>query len=73
MLDKVQKHEVISKESFKTLKRRGLVEGRYPNIYVSFKVAEIVGQKAAYVRNKGLDDDIVETCGKNRYARWRLK
>lgn len=58
LLDKVQKHEVISKENFKNLKKRGLVEGRYPNIFVSFKVADIVGQKAVYVRNKGLDDDI---------------
>ncbi|MDO5147164.1 MAG: putative DNA binding domain-containing protein [Eubacteriales bacterium] len=58
LLDKVQKQEVISKESFKELKKKGLVEGRYPNIFVSFKVADIVGQKAAYVRNKGLDDDI---------------
>ena len=58
LLDKVQKHEVVSKESFKQLKKQGLVEGRYPNVFVSFKVADIVGQKAAYVRNKGLDDDI---------------
>lgn len=58
LLDQVQKHEVVSKESFKQLKRQGLVEGRYPNIFVSYKVADIVGQKAAYVRNKGLDDDI---------------
>jgi ATP-dependent DNA helicase RecG len=58
LLDQVQKQEVISKESFKQLKKQGLVEGRYPNIFVSFKVADIVGQKAAYVRNKGLDDDI---------------
>lgn len=58
LLDQVQKQEVISKESFKELKKRGLVEGHYPNIFVSFKVADIVGQKAAYVRNKGLDDDI---------------
>ena len=58
LLDQVQKQEVISKESFKTLKKRGLIEGRYPNVFVSFKVADIVGQKAAYVRNKGLDDDI---------------
>lgn len=58
LLDKVQKQEVISKESFKLLKRQGLVEGRYPNIFVSFKVADIVGQKAAYIRNRGLEDDI---------------
>lgn len=58
LLDQVQKHEVVSKESFKQLKKQGLVEGRYPNILVSFKVADIVGQKAVYVRNKGLNDDI---------------
>ena len=58
LLDKVQKKEVISKESFKLLKRQGLVEGRYPNIFVSFKVADIVGQKAAYICNRGLEDDI---------------
>lgn len=58
LLDKVQKKETISKESFKILKKQGLVEGRYPNLFVSFKVADIVGQKANYIRNKGLDDDI---------------
>lgn len=58
LLDQVQKQEMISKENFKELKKQGLVEGRYPNIFVSFKVADMVGQKAAYVRNKGLDDDI---------------
>lgn len=58
LLDKVQKQEVISKESFKLLKRQGLVEGRYPNIFVSFKVADIVGQKAAYICNRGLEDDV---------------
>lgn len=58
LLDQVQKKEAISKENFKKLKKQGLVEGRYPNIFVSFKVADIIGQKATYVRNKGLDDDI---------------
>lgn len=58
LLDKVQKKEIISKEQFKILKKDGLVEGRYPNIFVSFKIANIVDQKANYIRNKGLDDDI---------------
>lgn len=58
LLDKVQKKETISKENFKDLKKRGLIEGRDPNIFVSFEVAEMVGQKAAYVRNQGLADDI---------------
>lgn len=58
LLDKVQKHETISKESFQILKKAGLVEGRYPNLFVSYKVANIVGQKTDYVRNKGLSNDV---------------
>lgn len=58
LLDKVQKKETISKESFKILKKQGLVEGRYPNLFVSFKVADSVGQKVDYIHNKGLEDDI---------------
>ena len=58
LLDKVQKKETISKENFKILKKQGLVEGRYPNLFVSFKVADIMGQKADYIHNKGLEDDI---------------
>ena len=58
LLDKIQKHETISKESYNEIKKFGLVEGRYPNIYVSFKVANMVGQKTDYVRNKGLSIDV---------------
>lgn len=58
LLDKVQKKETISKESFRILRKRGLIEGRYPNLFVAFKVADIMGNKADYIRNRGLDDDI---------------
>lgn len=58
LLDKIQKKEVISKDSFHMLKKAGLVEGRYPNIFVSYKVANIVGQQTEYVRNKGLSSDV---------------
>lgn len=58
LLDKIQKHETISKESYNEIKKLGLVEGRYPNIYVSFEVANMVGQKTDYVRNKGLSIDV---------------
>lgn len=58
LLDKVQKHIQISKEHATKLKKLGLVEGRYPNVYVSFKIASIVGKKAEYVHNKGLDENI---------------
>ena len=54
MLDRIQKKLSITKEEYKTLKKRGLAEGRYPNIYVSLKVADAVGDQAQYIRNKGL-------------------
>lgn len=34
------------------------MEGRYPHLYVSYTVAEAVGDKGGYVRNKGLDEVI---------------
>lgn len=58
LLDKIQKKEMISKENINILKKAGLVEGRYPNIFVSYKVANIVGQQTDYVRNKGLSNDV---------------
>lgn len=58
LLDKVQKKEIISKESCLHLKKQGLVEGRYPHIFVSYKVANIVGQQTDYIRNKGLSNDV---------------
>lgn len=58
LLDKVQKHTPIAKDDYQQLKKKRLVEGRYPNIYVSFKVADMVGQRADYMRNQGLDDEV---------------
>lgn len=58
LLDQVQKKKTISKEDFSQLKSRNLVEGRYPNIFVSYKVAKAVGNKATYVRQKGLDEEV---------------
>lgn len=60
LLDKVQKKEVISKEEYSLLRKAGLVEGRYPYIFVSYKVANMVGKPVEYVKNKGLDKDVYE-------------
>ena len=57
LLDKVQKKETITHDQYLALKRVGLVEGRYPSIYVSYSVAEVVGQKTEYIRNSGLEDE----------------
>ena len=60
LLDKVQKKEVISKEEYSLLRKAGLVEGRYPHIFVSYKVANMVGKPVEYLKNKGLDKDVYE-------------
>lgn len=57
-LDQVQKKKIISKEDFSQLKSRNLVEGRCPNIFVSYEVAKAVGDKASYVRQKGLEEEV---------------
>ncbi len=55
MLDKVQKQKPITAVEEKLLKDRKLIEGRKPNFYISIKVAQKTGQKAAYSKNKGFD------------------
>lgn len=42
------------------MKKIGVVEGRYPALYVSYKIAEAVCDKVGYVRNKGLDEKILK-------------
>lgn len=54
-LDRVQKNQPITDEQFTLLKRRRLIEGRRPNLFVAANIAKAVGQEAAYIRNRGLD------------------
>lgn len=60
LLDQVQKKRPITKEDCKILKKAGLIEGRYPNIYVSLKVAEAVGSKTEYIKNRGIKDEAIK-------------
>ena len=60
LLDQVQKKRPITKEDSKMLKKAGLIEGRYPNIYVSLKVAEAVGSKTEYIKNRGIKDEAIK-------------
>ena len=57
LLDKIQKKEPIPQEDYQHLRKAGLAEGRYPNIYVSYSVAEAVGQPETYIRNAGIGDE----------------
>lgn len=58
LLDKIQKNQDINEDAAKLLKKKGLIEGRKPNHYISAKVAELTGQKANYTKNKGLDKEV---------------
>jgi ATP-dependent DNA helicase RecG len=55
LLDKVQKKILIDKNQFRLLKQKKLVEGRYPNIYISASIAKAIGESAQHIRNSGLD------------------
>lgn len=55
MLDKVQKKIALNKEEELHLKSRKLIEGRRPNFYISLKVAQRIGQKADYSKNKAFN------------------
>lgn len=54
LLDRVQKGYVITKEQSDYLKKNNLIEGRYPRIYISSNIAQIVDKKVDYMENKGL-------------------
>jgi len=56
LLDKVQKRSMISREDSRKLKAMKVIEGRYPNLYVSSWVADATGEKARHIRDGGLDN-----------------
>ena len=56
LLDRVQKNILITKEQSDLLRKNKLTEGRYPNIYVSKSISEIVDDKISYINNSGFDD-----------------
>ena len=56
LLDRVQKNITISKEQSDVLRKSHLIEGRYPNVYVSKGVSEIVDDKVSYTKKSGFDD-----------------
>jgi len=57
LLDKVQKGIKITPEGHKFLRRQKLIEGRFPNIYVSARIAFVTGEKSKYIKYRGLDEN----------------
>jgi len=56
-LDKVQKKEKLTKEEFTLLKNQNFIEGRYPNLFVSAKIAATTGDKSTYIKYRAFDDE----------------
>jgi len=56
LLDSVQKGKQIPDEAAIMLRKRKLVEGKRPNIFISKKVAKATHQEAEYTDMKGFDD-----------------
>jgi len=56
LLDRVQKKYDITKEQSDYLKKKELIEGRYPNIYISSYIAELTDKKVEYIEAMGLNN-----------------
>ena len=56
LLDRVQKGYEITKEQSDYLRKDNLIEGRYPNVFISSDIAKITNKKDEYIDNKGLDN-----------------
>jgi len=54
-LDQVAKNHSVDDGIIKVLRAKGMIEGRKPNIFISAKVAQTIGEKAEYSKNKGFD------------------
>ncbi|MBS0656121.1 MAG: transcriptional regulator [Verrucomicrobia bacterium] len=56
-LDRIQKNQKIAKDMVKDLRTKKLIEGRYPNVFISALVAEAPEERAQYIKNKAFDSD----------------
>ncbi|MDP2060618.1 MAG: putative DNA binding domain-containing protein [Flavobacteriaceae bacterium] len=60
LLDKVAKNKPITNDEARQLKNKNLIEGRKPNYHISSSVANVTGERAKYIKQKGFDDDFYE-------------
>ncbi len=54
-LDSIQKKRKISKELAQLLRKKKLIEGRYPNLFVSAFIAQATDKRAQYIKNRAFD------------------
>lgn len=56
LLDRIQKGRMVAREVVAGLRKRGLIEGRYPKIYPAVGVAQKTRQLESYFDTRGYDD-----------------
>ena len=56
LLDKVQKNIQIEKEEAESLRKKKLIEGRFPNIFPASEIARKGDKVKEYLETKGFDD-----------------
>lgn len=56
VLSRVLLKKAVSSTEIDRLRKLKLIEGRKPNVFISKTVAQSVGKKISYTKNKGLDD-----------------
>lgn len=57
LLDKVKKKQNITEDGTKLLRKKGLIEGRKPNYYISASIAAATGMETNYMKQKGIEDE----------------
>ena len=57
LLDKVQKGKELTAEEAAALRKKGLVEGRKPNVHISATVAAQTSQTVDYMKQRGIDTE----------------
>ena len=57
LLDKVSKGKKLMDPDIQLLKKRGLIEGRKPNLHVSAIVASATDERGDYIKLKGFKDN----------------
>jgi ATP-dependent DNA helicase RecG len=55
LLDRVQKGRRVTRAEHQALKAARLIEGRYPNIFLSAAMARATGDSARHIRQRGFD------------------
>ena len=56
LLDKVSKNKLLSDNEIHSLRAKGLIEGRKPNVHVSARVADLTNEKENYIKQRGFKD-----------------